>query len=56
MELVTYKRYLNGTLTAIPLALLERHNTKEGTYAQMRILQREYDILLLFKDDGEQVS
>lgn len=54
MELVTYKTLPEWHLTAIPLALLERHNTKEGTYAQMRILQGCMTFVL-FKDDGEQV-
>ncbi|WP_317189781.1 DUF1971 domain-containing protein [Escherichia coli] len=52
MELVTYKTLPEWHLTAIPLALLERHNTKEGTYAQMRILQGSMTFVL-FKDDEE---
>ena len=39
MELVSYKTMPEWTQYIHSFALLERHNTKEGTYAQMRVLQ-----------------
>lgn len=55
MELVSYKEMPEWTRTAIPLAFLERHNTKEGTYAQMKVLQGSMTFIV-FNDDGSQVS
>lgn len=55
MELVNYKTMPEWTRTSIPLALLERHNTKEGTYAQMRVLQGNMTFIV-FNDDGSQIS
>lgn len=55
MELVSYKTMPEWTRTSIPLALLERHNTKEGTYAQMRVLQGNMTFVV-FNDDGSQIS
>lgn len=55
MELVSYKAMPEWTRTSIPLMLLERHNTKEGTYAQMTVLQGSMTFVV-FNDDGSQIS
>ncbi|MEQ4923414.1 SAM-dependent methyltransferase TehB [Proteus hauseri] len=55
MELVSYKAMPEWSRTSIPLMLLERHNTKEGTYAQMKVLQGSMTFVV-FNDDGSQVS
>lgn len=55
MELVSYKTMPEWTKATIPSEFLDRHNAKEGTYAQMKVLQGSMTFIL-FNEDGTQTS
>ncbi|QCJ69447.1 tellurite resistance methyltransferase TehB [Providencia heimbachae] len=52
-ELVSYKTMPVWNKASLPLMFQERHNTKEDTYAQLRVLQGSLDFII-FNDDGSE--
>lgn len=53
-ELVCYKMMPVWDKSSLPLQLQERHNTKQDTYAQLRILKGSLDIIIFSPDGDEQ--
>ncbi|EKT55981.1 SAM-dependent methyltransferase TehB [Providencia sneebia] len=52
-ELVSYKVMPVWDKSSLPSMFQERHNTKEGTYAQLRVLKGNLDFII-FSDDGRE--
>nr|WP_314263055.1 SAM-dependent methyltransferase TehB [uncultured Moellerella sp.] len=54
-DLVCYKTMPVWDKESIPLMFKERHNTQEGTYAQLQIIQGGLDFILFAEDGSEQL-
>lgn len=54
-ELVSYKKMPVWNSDSLPAMFQERHNTKEGTWAKLRILQGELTFALL-TEEGEMIE
>ncbi|MGG4663859.1 SAM-dependent methyltransferase TehB [Providencia vermicola] len=52
-ELVCYKTMPVWDKASLPLMFQERHNTKEDSYAQLKVLQGSLDFII-FNDDGSE--
>lgn len=52
-DLVCYKTMPTWNKSTLPLMFQERHNTQEGSYAQLVILQGSLDFVI-FEDDGRE--
>lgn len=53
-ELVCYKTMPVWDKASLPLMFQERHNTKEDTYAQLRVLKGTLDFVIFSEDGSEQ--
>ncbi|MFV8208465.1 DUF1971 domain-containing protein, partial [Enterobacter cloacae complex sp.6701988] len=52
-DLVCYKTMPVWDKASIPLMFQDRHNTKEDTFAQLKVLQGSLDFII-FGDDGSE--
>lgn len=52
-ELVSYKTMPVWDKASLPVMFQERHNTKEDSYAQLKVLQGSLDFII-FNDDGSE--
>ncbi|HGJ5868707.1 SAM-dependent methyltransferase TehB [Arsenophonus nasoniae] len=53
-KLICYKQFTNWNKSTIPLALMKRHNTQEGTWAQLTIYRGSMQFVIFDENGNEQ--